>query len=82
MLHHLKQMMDMKEEKKVNEFRQFLKSPNEQTEFNNNLVNPEAIYKYWAYTGNLERQRMADPMVHKDMDLAYNIDSFVAFYKK
>ena len=34
-----------------------MKTKNEQPQFNKNVQNEDAFYKFLAYTGNLEKQR-------------------------
>jgi hypothetical protein len=61
---------------------QFLKTPNSQKEFNKETKNEDALYKFLAYSGILERNRRQDiNKTRKNNEMIFGIESFEEFYK-
>lgn len=62
---------------------QHQKTPNTQREFNKSVKNEDALYKFLAYTGMLEKKRREDVnKTRKSEEIAFGIDTFEEFYKK
>ena len=73
----------MLEEGKANDEMQIMKRYNEQPDFNSQLKNEDALYKFLAYSGMLEKKRRADiDKTRKNNELVYGIENFEEFYKQ
>ena len=60
-----------------------MKRYNEQPDFNSQLKNEDALYKFLAYSGMLEKKRRADiDKTRKNNELVYGIENFEEFYKQ
>ena len=78
----LQQSSDMLTEGIKNEEFQSLKHRNEQPEFNEELKNEDALYKFLAYSGMLEKKRREDvDKTRKNNEMIYGIENFEEFYK-
>jgi hypothetical protein len=67
---------------KENEQIQFLKTNNEQGEFNKSLKNEDALYKFLAYSGMLEKTRREDiNKTRKNNEIIFGVENFTEFYK-
>ena len=65
-----------------NEELQGLKRHNEQPEYEKELKNEDALYKFLAYSGVLEKKRREDiNKTRKNNDLIYGLENFEEFYK-
>jgi len=79
----MRQGADMLKEGKKNEETQFLKRPNEQSDFNQSIKNEDALYKFLAYSGMLEKKRRDDiDKTRKNNEIIYGIENFEEFYKQ
>lgn len=73
----------MHEEGKKNAELQIMKKPNEQPEFNSSVKNEDALYKFLAYSGVLEKKRRENlDKTRKNNELVYGIENFEEFYKQ
>jgi len=82
-LHQLKQLLCMSEEGTRNEHTQHLKTVNDQREINRAVKDEDALYKFLAYSGVLEKQRRENlDKTRKDLEIAYGVDNFPEFYKQ
>ncbi len=82
MLLQLKQSADMFAEGERNSEIQIMKQKNEQPEFNKNIKNEDALYKFLAYSGMLEKKRRENlDKTRKTNELVYGIENFEEFYK-
>ena len=62
---------------------QFLKHPNKQREFNKEVKNDDALYKFLAYSGTLEKTRREDiNKTRKNNEIVFGIETFEEFYKQ
>ena len=78
----LQQSSDMLAEGAKNEEFQALKHRNEQPEFNQELKNEDALYKFLAYSGMLEKKRREDiDKTRKNNEMIYGMENFEEFYK-
>ena len=78
----LQQSSDMLAEGKKNEEFQSIKHRNEQPEFNEELKNEDALYKFLAYSGMLEKKRREDiNKTRKNNEMIYGLENFEEFYK-
>ena len=78
----MKQAADMKREGTENEEMQFLKSNNDQADFNKSVKNEDALYKFLAYSGMLEKKRREDiNKTRKNNEIIFGIENFEEFYK-
>lgn len=83
LLLQIKQSSDMHEEGKKNAELQIMKKPNEQPEFNSSVKNEDALYKFLAYSGVLEKKRRENlDKTRKNNELVYGIENFEEFYKQ
>ena len=72
----------MVEENAKNEELQGLKHNNTQPEFNQELKNEDALYKFMAYSGMLEKKRREDiDKTRKNNEMIYGTENFEEFYK-
>jgi hypothetical protein len=72
----------MVEENAKNEELQGLKHNNTQPEFNKELKNEDALYKFMAYSGMLEKKRREDiDKTRKNNEMIYGTENFEEFYK-
>lgn len=73
----------MQSEGKENETIQFLKSENQQPDFNKELKNEDALFKFLAFSGMLEQSRREDiNKTRKNNELIYGVENFTEFYKQ
>lgn len=73
----------MKDEGKISEETQFKKTPNTQAEFNRETKNEDALYKFLAYSGMLEKKRREDlNKTRKDDEVTMGMMNFTEFYKE
>ncbi len=83
LLLQLKQSSDMLEEGKKNSETQIMKKHNEQPEFNAKVKNEDALYKFLAYSGVLEKKRRENlDKTRKNNELVYGVENFEEFYKQ
>lgn len=62
--------------------KQLLKTANRQPEFNRQIVNEDAYYKFLAYSGNLHQKRAANPKAtHGDLEISAGYHRFESFYQ-
>ena len=82
-LHQAKQTTEMRHEGKNNQEMQALKSNyNEQPEFNRQVVDEDALYKFLAYSAMLEKNRRVDmKKTLKNVELVYGEENFDRFYR-
>jgi hypothetical protein len=60
-----------------------MKKHNEQPEFNSQIKNEDALYKFLAYSGVLEKKRRENlDKTRKNNELVYGIENFEEFYKQ
>jgi hypothetical protein len=72
----------MKREGTENEAMQFLKSNNDQADFNKSVKNEDALYKFLAYSGILEKKRREDiNKTRKKNEIRYGMENIEEFYK-
>lgn len=72
----------MLEENSKNEELQGLKHNNTQPEFNQELKNEDALYKFMAFSGMLEKKRREDiDKTRKNNEMIYGLENFEEFYK-
>jgi len=65
---------EQEEEHEEDNFRQNLKTANEQVEFNKSLKDEDALYKVLAYKATLERKRMENPdATRKNPEVLYGM---------
>ena len=65
-----------------NEEIQLLKKPNEQADFNKEVKNEDALYKFLAYSGMLEKKRREDlNKTRKNNEISFGLENFEEFYK-
>jgi hypothetical protein len=73
----------MHTEGKENAQLQIMKTSNTQREFNNSVQNEDALYKFLAYSGMLEKKRREDiDKTRKNNTMIYGLETFEEFYKK
>jgi hypothetical protein len=73
----------MHEEGKKNAELQVIKKQNEQPEFNSSIKNEDALYKFLAYSGSLEKKRRENlDKTRKNNELVYGVENFEEFYKQ
>ena len=73
----------MLEEGKKNADTQIMKRHNEQPEFNSQVKNEDALYKFLAYSGVLEKKRRENlDKTRKNNELVYGVENFEEFYKQ
>lgn len=73
----------MQKEGVQNQELQFMKQQNEQPEFNKSIKNEDALYKFMAYSGMLEKKRRENiDKTRKDNTMIYGIENFEEFYKR
>ena len=73
----------MKREGVLNEEKQFIKYPNTQANFNNEMKNEDALYKFLAYSGMLEKKRRENiDKTRKDASIVYGVENFEEYYKE
>jgi hypothetical protein len=73
----------MHEEGKKNAELQIMKKHNEQPEFNSSVKNEDALYKFLAYSGVLEKKRRDNlDKTRKNNELVYGVENFEEFYKQ
>lgn len=83
MLLQIKQSSDMLEEGKKNADTQIMKTYNQQPEFNASIKNEDALYKFLAYSGTLEKKRRENlDKTRKNNELVYGVENFEEFYKQ
>lgn len=72
----------MKNEGVEDEETQLLKKPNEQADFNKEVKNEDALYKFLAYSGMLEKNRREDlNKTRKNSEISFGLENFEEFYK-
>jgi hypothetical protein len=82
-LQQVKQLTEMNEEGQLNTETQFKKTPNRQAEHNRDVKNEDALYKFLAYSGMLEKSRREDlKKTRKDIMISTGVMTFPEFYKK
>lgn len=73
----------MKKEDKFNEWSQFQKGVNYQAERNQKVKNEDALYKFLAFSGMLEKKRREElNKTRKDIEMAFGIHDFDEYYKE
>lgn len=78
----VKQMTEMGKEGQINEELHYKKSVNNQSAFNRDVKNEDALYKFLAYTGMIEKRRREDlNKTRKDENIAFNLAAFSEYYK-
>lgn len=72
----------MGKEGKNDEEMQFRKTVNTQPQFNKDVKNEDALYKFLAYSGMLEKKRREDlNKTRKDESIAMSLSAFTEYYK-
>lgn len=65
-----------------NEWKNSLKTINDQAEENKKIKNEDALYKFMAFSGMLEKERRQDlNKLRKDDMIAFGVHTFEEFYK-
>lgn len=79
----VKQITDMNKEGRNNDEMQFRKTVNTQAQFNKEVKNEDALYKFLAYSGMLEKKRREDlNKTRKDDLISMGVSDFSEFYKQ